>query len=174
MGSPVKTGPVPEKRSKTTGSWSFAVFPYLKDKIVRTAGDCCLRDNKKDLPKISIVKLHVAVRSETGDLTRKVMAFSPTGSSPPNCLAHRGSDSTYLDWDHNKNQIRKLYFFLFITKKYSKIPEPIHIRFGLRERDVSSFFLRRKGYSHIARALNKWNWTVCCINKSIQKLSIQP
>ena len=42
-----------------------------------------------------------------------------------------------------------------------QIPEPVHIRFRLREGDVSSFLLRWKVYCHITRALDEWNWTVC-------------
>lgn len=62
------------------------------------------RSNKKktsmrrrmNLPKTSMVKLQEAVKSDTGERTLKTMVCNPTSSSPPSCLAHAGSESTYL------------------------------------------------------------------------------
>lgn len=62
-----------------------------------------------------MVKLHVAVKSDTGDRTRKVMVFKPTGNSPPSCFAHKGSESTYL---HRK--IKEIEFKIFMRSKEKK------------------------------------------------------
>ena len=53
------------------------------------------------IPKTSMVKLHDAVKSVTGDRTRNLIVLRPTDSSPASCLAQTGSESTYLSMKIN-------------------------------------------------------------------------
>ena len=64
-------------------------------KVVKGDGQLVTRGTS--LSTTWMVKLHEAVKSETGERTVKVTVLMPTGTSPPSCLAQAGFESTYLN-----------------------------------------------------------------------------